>query len=199
VHAYLYVAASRETLETILEGLHLRALSVGSFEKWHSLQPKSSWLYPDANIKHAVQGPSSSASASELMDDLKERNVALELQIKCAKDEIALRDSKIQALDRRTRRLEERIEQVEVDTRCSDELVDELQDSKNLLADELKQVKIDLKCRASKLEKLEEQLEASKQLEINNDKPNNEHLIELENCKAELIAKLQEAELQNSD
>jgi chromosome segregation ATPase len=68
-----------------------------------------------------------------------------------------------------------------------------------LLADELKQVKIDLECRASKLEKLEAQLEASKQLEINNDKPKNEHLIELENCKAELIAKLQEAELQNSD
>jgi chromosome segregation ATPase len=133
------------------------------------------------------------------MDDLKERNTALELQIKCAKDEIALRDSKIQALDHRTRRLEERIEQVKVETRCSDELVDELQDSKNLLADELKQVKIDLECRASKLEKLEAQLEASKQLEINNDKPNNEHLIELENCKAELIAKLQEAKLQNSD
>lgn len=151
------------------------------------------------NIKHAVQGPSSSASASELMDDLKERNAALELQIKCAKDEIALRDSKIQALDRRTRRLEERIEQAEAETRCSDELVDELQDSKNLLADELKQVKLDLEDRASRLEKLEAQLEAFNQLEANNDKPRNEQVTELENCKAELLAKLQEAELQNSD
>mmetsp|Transcript_11609 Transcript_11609/g.16687 ORF Transcript_11609/g.16687 Transcript_11609/m.16687 type:complete len:835 (-) Transcript_11609:69-2573(-) len=138
------------------------------------------------SIKNAAQSTGSN-SASELVDDLKERNAALELQIKCAKDEIASRDSKIQALDRRARRLEERVEQAEAETRCSDELVDELQDSKNFLADEVKQVKLELEDRIRKIETLEA------------DKHKSALVKELESCKADLTVKLLEVEHRNNE
>jgi len=148
-----------------------------------------------------VLGSSKADAAGDaaLIDDLRQRNQTLELQIKCAKDELASRDAKMQALDRKVRRLEERLEHAETESRCSDELIDELQENKTLLEGEMRQLKMDLEQKLTEIDAMEGSIEQLQKEKAAVKGVSSERLVELKAENEKLTAKLEELEGHKSD